>query len=269
VSTSAPSGTTELDPLDAVLFDLDGVLTPTADVHMRAWRELFLPYAPDYTDADYFAHIDGKPRYDGVRAMLASRGIALPDGDPSDGPEAETVCGLGNRKNALFTAVLDADGVEPYPGSVRFLDLLAGCVRPDGRPVEVAVVSSSKNARPVLEAAGLLDRFEVIVDGVVAADRGIPGKPNPDTYLYAAQLLGVPADRAVVVEDAHSGVAAGRAGRFGLVLGVDRGAGHAELLASGADVVVDDLGELVPVTDQRDQPHATPDEPTTENGTSR
>lgn len=233
------------DPLDAVLFDLDGVLTPTAEVHMHAWQELFLPYAPDYTDADYFAYIDGKPRYDGVRSMLASRGISLPDGDPSDSPDLETVCGLGNRKNDVFTAILRRDGVDPYPGSVDFLDALARHRRPDGEPVAVAIVSSSKNARPVLAAAGLLDRFEIIVDGVVAAADGIPGKPNPDTYVRAAELLGVPVERAVVVEDAHSGVAAGRAGHFGLVLGVDRGAGHAELLASGADVVVDDLGELV------------------------
>lgn len=243
--TSAPAFIASFDPLDAILFDLDGVITPTAEVHMHAWRELFLPYAPDYTDADYFAHIDGKPRYDGVRAMLASRGIELPDGDPSDDPSQETVCGLGNRKNDVFNVVLEADGVEPYPGSVAFLDALTAYRRDDGEPVAVAIVSSSKNARPVLEAAGLLDRFEVIVDGVVAAAEGIPGKPNPDTYLYAAQLLGVPADRAIVVEDAHSGVAAGRAGSFGLVLGVDRGAGHEELLANGADVVVDDLGELI------------------------
>lgn len=243
--TSAPAFIASFDPLDAILFDLDGVITPTAEVHMHAWRELFLPYAPDYTDADYFAHIDGKPRYDGVRAMLASRGIELPDGDPSDDPSQETVCGLGNRKNDVFNVVLEADGVEPYPGSVAFLDALTAYRRDDGEPVAVAIVSSSKNARPVLEAAGLLDRFEVIVDGVVAAAEGIPGKPNPDTYLYAAELLGVPADRAIVVEDAHSGVAAGRAGSFGLVLGVDRGAGHEELLANGADVVVDDLGELI------------------------
>ena len=233
------------DPLDAVLFDLDGVLTPTAEVHMRAWAELFLPYAPDYTDADYFASIDGKPRYEGVRSMLASRGIDLPEGDPSDPPTAETVCGLGNRKNDVFTAVLEADGVDPYPGSVALLDALAAHRRPDGQTVAVAVVSSSKNARPVLEAAGLADRFEIVIDGVVAAAEGIPGKPNPDTYVRAAELLGVPVSRAIVVEDAHSGVAAGRAGDFGLVLGVDRGAGHEELLASGADVVVDDLGELV------------------------
>ena len=232
---------------DAALFDLDGVLTPTAEVHMRAWERMFSDYldargdsAAPYVESDYFDYIDGKPRYEGVASLLASRSIDLPFGDPADAPESDTVCGLGNRKNAVFTAVLESDGVEPYPGSVAFLDALT---RRGG--VEVAVVSSSKNARPVLAAAGLLDRFDIIVDGVVAAERGIAGKPAPDTYLYAASLLGVPASRAVVVEDAHSGVEAGRAGHFGLVLGVDRGAGRDSLLARGADIVVEDLGELV------------------------
>lgn len=237
-----------LDGLDAVLFDLDGVLTPTAVVHMHAWARLFAPLlaerdAAPYTDADYFAHIDGKPRYDGVRTLLASRGIDLPWGDPTDSPDTETVCGLGNRKNAVFTQVLETEGVTPYPGSVRLVDALIA----DGR--KVAVVSSSRNAVPVLAAAGLTDRFPVVVDGLVAAERGIPGKPAPDTYLDAARQLGVPADRAVVVEDAESGVASGRAGAFGLVVGVDRGAGAAVLLEQGADLVVDDLAELVTTTD--------------------
>lgn len=236
---------TTFDPLDAVLFDLDGVLTPTAEVHMRAWNRLFTTYlatrrvAP-YTDADYFDYIDGKPRYEGVRSLLASRGITLPAGDPNDRPDADTVCGLGNLKNSLFTEVVYGEGVSPYPGSVAFLDALA-----ERGGVEIAVVSSSANARDVLTAAGLIDRFEVIVDGVVSADQHITGKPAPDTYLYAAGLLGVAADRAVVVEDALSGVAAGRAGKFGLVLGVNRGAGDTELLAGGADLVVNDLSELV------------------------
>lgn len=244
---------TTFDPLDAVLFDLDGVLTPTAEVHMRAWARLFEPYleargvAP-YTAQDYFAHIDGKPRYEGVRSLLRARGIELPYGAPDDSPDADTVCGLGNRKNSVFTAVLESDGVTPYPGSVAFLDALA-----DRGGVAVAIVSSSKNARAVLTAAGLIDRFEVIVDGVVAAEHGIAGKPAPDTYLYAAELLGVPAARAVVVEDAHSGVEAGRAGHFGHVLGVNRGAGREGLLASGADIVVDDLGELVDAVAKGDQ----------------
>ncbi len=231
---------------NAALFDLDGVLTPTAQVHMRAWERMFTdyltslegPHAP-YTEADYFAYVDGKPRYDGVRAFLASRDIELPQGAPSDPPEAETVCGLGNRKNDAFNAVLAADGVQPYPGSVALLDALPA-------HVGIAVVSSSKNAPAVLAAAGLADRFEIVIDGQVAADEGIPGKPAPDTFAVAAQRLGVPRERAVVIEDAHSGVQAGAAGGFGLVVGVDRGAGVQALLDSGADVVVGDLQELVP-----------------------
>lgn len=229
---------------DAVLFDLDGVLTPTAEVHMRAWARLFAPYllskgvAP-YVNDDYFEYIDGRPRFEGVRTMLASRGLTLPEGDPSDSPDVETVCGLGNRKNDVFTSVLESEGVEAYPGSVAVLDELAR------RGTPVAVVSSSRNAGPVLAAAGLADRFEVVVDGLVAAARGIPGKPNPDTFLDAAAQLGVSPDRAVVVEDAPSGVAAGRAGRFALVLGVDRGAGADTLLSGGADVVVTDLAALL------------------------
>ena len=174
-----------------------------------------------YTDADYFAHIDGKPRLDGVRAMLASRGISLPEGTPGDAPALDTVAGLGNRKNAAFTAELAENGVRPYPGSLRFLDaaIAAG--------LAVAVVSSSRNAEPVLRAAGIRDRFEVVVDGEVAAAAGLPGKPAPDTYLHAAGLLGLGAADCAVFEDAHSGVQAGRAGAFGLVVGVDRGAGSA------------------------------------------
>jgi beta-phosphoglucomutase family hydrolase len=233
-----------LDGTDAVLFDLDGVLTPTAVVHMHAWARLFAPLldergAAPYSDADYFAHIDGRPRYDGVASLLASRGIELPWGEPADSPDAATVCGLGNRKNAVFTQVLETEGVTPYPGSVRLVDALIA----DGRAV--AVVSSSRNAVPVLAAAGLADRFEVVVDGLVAAERGLPGKPAPDTYLDAARQLGVPRERAVVVEDAESGVASGRAGEFGLVVGVDRGAGPDALRAHGADLVVEDLAELV------------------------
>jgi beta-phosphoglucomutase family hydrolase len=235
------------DEWDAVLFDLDGVLTPTADVHMRAWQQLFVDFltkrgltGQPYVESDYFDYIDGKPRYDGVRSFLASRGVRLAEGEPTDGPEVETVCGLGNRKNEFFSAVLRDEGVEPYAGSVDFLDLLA---RYD---TQVAVVSSSKNAPAVLEAAGLSDRFEVVVDGNVAAERGLPGKPSPDTFADAAAQLGVPVERAVVVEDAVSGVQAGHAGGFGLVIGVDRGVGADKLAEAGADVVVEDLAELVP-----------------------
>jgi beta-phosphoglucomutase family hydrolase len=231
---------------DAALFDLDGVLTPTAEVHMRAWRALFTDFLTKrglvdqpYVESDYFDYIDGKPRYDGVRSFLASRGITLAEGEPSDDPETETVCGLGNRKNAFFSAVLRDEGVEPYPGSVELLDYLAQ------RGTRMAVVSSSRNTPPVLEASGLAGRFRVVVDGNVAAREQLSGKPAPDTFAYAAAQLGVPNERAVVVEDALSGVAAGRAGGFGLVVGVDRGVGADRLTDSGADLVVTDLAELV------------------------
>ncbi|SDS42464.1 HAD family hydrolase [Microlunatus soli] len=234
-----------LTPYDAVLFDLDGVLTPTAEVHMRAWERMFTAFLAErgdqqpYTDSDYFDYVDGKPRYDGVRSFLASRSIELPEGTPEDSPETETVCGLGNRKNDAFAEVLRTDGVQAYPGSVRLVDELLE----QGKAI--AVVSSSRNARPVLEAAGLIDRFTVIVDGAVAAERSLPGKPAPDTFVAAAEDLGVAVDKAVVVEDALSGVAAGKAGDFGLVVGVDRGVGADRLTGSGAGLVVSDLGELV------------------------
>jgi HAD superfamily hydrolase (TIGR01509 family) len=233
------------EAVDAVLFDLDGVITPTADVHMHAWAEMFTSFLEDrdveaYTEQDYFAHIDGKPRYEGVAALLASRDIELPWGDPDDPPDALSVCGLGNRKNALFGEVLDRDGVQAYPGSVALLDAL------DGRGTRMAIVSSSANAPDVLRAAGLLSRFETVVDGSVATEHQLSGKPRPDTYQFAADALGVPHGRAVVVEDAVSGVQAGAAGDFALVVGVDRGAGRDTLLGHGADVVVDDLADLVP-----------------------
>jgi beta-phosphoglucomutase family hydrolase len=229
---------------DAALFDLDGVLTPTAEVHMQAWRQLFTHFLTKrgvnqpYLDSDYFDYIDGKPRYDGVRALLTSRGIQLAEGDPGDSPDLETVCGLGNRKNEFFAAVLREKGVQPYAGSVQLLDHLAE------RGTKVAVVSSSRNATAVLEAADLGPRFDVVVDGNVAAEKGLRGKPSPDTFVAAAEELGVPVQRAVVFEDALSGVEAGHAGGFGLVVGVDRGVGAQRLTESGADVVVDDLGEL-------------------------
>ena len=229
---------------EAVLFDLDGVLTPTADIHQRAWKRMFDEFlvprgqAP-FTDGDYLAHVDGKPRFDGVRSMLASRGLTLPEGDPSEPPGDGSVSALGNRKNDVFQAVLREEGIAPYPGSVRFLDHVTAL------DVEVAVVSSSRNAREVLEASGLASRFDVVADGVLAAEEHIAGKPAPDLFLAAAARLGVDPARCVVVEDALSGVAAGRAGAFGLVVGVDRGAGHDALHANGADVVVDDLTELL------------------------
>lgn len=235
----------EWNDYDAALFDLDGVVTPTALVHMRAWDQLFAPFlqtkgiTPAYTDADYFAYVDGKPRYEGVRSLLASRGVTLPEGEPTDAVDLETVCGLGNRKNDVFAKILANEGVEPYPGSVALLDELTR------RGVKMAVVSSSRNAPAVLKAAGLSERFEIVVDGVVAAENALAGKPAPDTFSFAARKLGVPDERAVVFEDALSGVAAGHAGAFGMVIGVNRGAGTDELVAAGADLVVDDLAELV------------------------
>lgn len=234
--------------LDAFLFDLDGVITPTAEVHMRAWAEMFNAFLTEYdgpgdrapyTDADYYAHVDGKPRYDGVRDFLASRGIDLLEGTSDDPASAATVRGLGNRKNDAFNAVLARDGVTAYPGSVALLDHL----RERGLPL--AVVSSSVNAPAVLAAAGLSDRFRTVVSGAVAEERGLPGKPAPDTFVYAAEVLGVAPERAVVLEDALSGVRAGAAGGFAAVVGVDRGAGAAALSDAGATVVVRDLAELV------------------------
>ncbi|OUZ12482.1 haloacid dehalogenase [Aeromicrobium sp. PE09-221] len=229
---------------DAALFDLDGVITPTAVVHMRAWSAMFndfladLPDQRPYTDDDYYRYVDGKPRFEGVASFLESRGIDLPYGDPVDDPAQRTVCGLGNRKNEAFSEVLATEGVEAYPGSRRLVEQLAA------QGVKLAVVSSSRNAPTVLRAAGMIDYFPVIVDGRVAEEEQLPGKPQPDTFLDAAEKLGVPKERAVVLEDAVSGVQAGRAGSFGLVVGVDRGAGRETLLENGADIVVTDLEEL-------------------------
>src|SRR5680860_750786 len=172
----------------AVLFDLDGVLTPTADVHMAAWRRMFTDYftahdiTPEYTDDDYFAHVDGRPRYEGVQECLASRGVDLPYGSPEDPPGDQTVCALGNSKNDAFNAVLREDGVDPFPGSVALLDAL------EALGVPMAVVSSSRNAADVLKVAGLAHRFDVVVDGKVAAAEGLPGKPAPDTYQYLSLI---------------------------------------------------------------------------------
>ena len=234
----------------AVLFDLDGVLTPTADVHMRAWEQLFagvlerLPEHPEadrspYTERDYYQHVDGRPRYEGVQAFLRSRGIDLPHGTPEDSPDEVTVCGLGNRKNVLFNEILDAEGIRPYPGSVALLDDL------ERRGTPVAVVTSSRNGPHVLRTAGLTERFKVLVDGSVATEQGLAGKPEPDTFRYAAEQLGVEPARCAVVEDAVSGVTAGARGGFGVVVGVDRGVGADALHQAGADVVVNDLAELL------------------------
>ena len=233
------------DRFAAVLFDLDGVLTPTADIHQRAWTTMFDEFLvprglPPFTDDDYLRYVDGRPRFDGVRTFLASREIALPDGVPTEPPGDGSVSALGNRKNDLFQAILRRDGIQPYAGSLRYLDHL------HDRGTKVAVVSSSRNAREVLDASGLAPRFDVVTDGMVAAERHIAGKPAPDMFLDAAGRLGVAAADAVVIEDAVSGVAAGHAGQFGLVVGVDRGAGADALREHGADLVIDDLAELLP-----------------------
>lgn len=236
----------DLTVYDAVLFDLDGVLTPTAEVHMHAWqtmfRELFEDWniTPAYTERDYFDYLDGKKRYDGVASLLRSRDVEVPWGDPSDGPAADTVCGIGNRKNAFFEKVLRDEGIAPYPGSLELLDRLAAAGTP------VAVVSSSKNAEEVLGVAGIRDRFGVVMDGVIAERDHLASKPAPDVFVEAARMLGVDPAAAAAVEDALSGVQSAAAGGFGLVVGVDRGVGAQVLRDAGAHLVVADLAELVP-----------------------
>ncbi|UXN32363.1 HAD-IA family hydrolase [Glutamicibacter sp. M10] len=227
----------------AVLFDLDGVITPTALLHRKAWHELFtaffdkFPGVASYTDQDYFSLLDGRPRYDAVQATLASRGIELPWGTVDDPAGQDTVCALGNMKNDKFTEVLVRDGIEPYAGSVAFLRqvLDAG--------LDVAVVSSSRNARMVLTAAGLDEHFPLVMGGQEAAARSLAGKPAPDTFLAAAADLGWRPEECVVIEDATSGVTAARAGGFG-VIGVAREDNEEELLAAGAHFVIEDLAEL-------------------------
>ena len=237
--------------ITACLFDLDGVLTQTAKVHATAWKTMFDEYlrkrAQDRREefrefdavSDYDEYVDGKPRYEGVRSFLASRNIDLPQGSPSDPPDKDTIDGLGNRKNELVLELIHRDGVQPFDGSVRFVK----AVRDAG--LRRAVVSSSTNCRDVLVAAGILDLFEEIVDGVVAEREHLAGKPAPDTFLAAARKVGVAPANAAVFEDALAGVEAGRAGSFGLVVGVDR-VGQADALKQhGADVVVKDLAELM------------------------
>lgn len=241
--------TIQADDLDAVIFDLDGVITKTADVHEVAWGEMFDHYLREragqdgtafepFTSADYGEYVDGKPRYDGVKSFLASRGIELPWGDPSDPPEHETVCGLGNRKNAEFTRIVEERGVEPYDSSVRFIDDL------HRRGFRTALFSSSRNANAVLAAAGLGDLFDVRVEGQLTAELGLPGKPDPAVLLEATRRIGATPERTVVVEDAISGVEAGHRGGFGLVIGLDRLGQADALAASGADVVVPDLADV-------------------------
>jgi beta-phosphoglucomutase family hydrolase len=235
----------------ACLFDLDGVLTQTAKVHAAAWKEMFDGYLCERAAAsgerfvpfdpviDYDDYVDGKPRYDGVRSFLSARGIALPAGEETDPGHAETVAGLGNRKNEIVLRMIRNDGVEAYEGSVRYVRAAreAGLAR--------AVVSSSSNCREVLVAAGIDDLFEQRIDGVVAEREHLRGKPAPDTFVAGARALGVVPGQAAVFEDALAGVAAGRAGGFACVVGVDRVGQAAALREHGADLVVSDLAELL------------------------
>lgn len=234
----------------AVIFDLDGVVTDTAAVHAAAWKRLFdgfleeqatvsgLPVPPFDIDTDYRRYVDGRPRYDGVRSFLASRGITLPEGDPNDPPEAVTVQAVGDRKNRIFLEALERTGARPFPSTVELVHALVGS------GIRVAVISASRNAEAVLDAAGLANLFPVRVDGVTARELGLPGKPDPAMLLEAARRLGVTPGQAVVVEDAMAGVQAGRDGGFLQIVGVDR-TGRPDLLrGSGADVVVTDLAEI-------------------------
>jgi beta-phosphoglucomutase family hydrolase len=240
------------DQIKGLLFDLDGVLTQTAKVHAAAWKQMFddflqqrakasgAPFVPFDAVKDYDEYVDGKPREDGVRSFLQSRGIDLPEGSDDDGPDAETMKGLGNRKNVIVLKMIREDGVEPYEGSVRYVH----AARDAGVPC--AVVSSSTNCHDVLKAAGFDESlFAAIVDGVVTTREHLKGKPAPDTYLAGAKALALDPSHAAVFEDALAGVQAGRAGAFGCVVGVDRVGQRDELLADGADIVVEDLAELL------------------------
>ena len=240
------------DAVTACLFDLDGVLTDTASVHRGAWKQMFDDFLRrradetgepfrEFTDTDYERHVDGRPRRDGTRTFLLSRGIDLPEGSPDDPPGAPTINGLSNRKNELVLRLIDENGVTVFEGSVRYVR----AVRDAG--LRTAVVSSSANTAQVLDVVGIADLFEARIDGLVAVERGLPGKPAPDTFLAGAEALGVPAAAAAVFEDALAGVEAGRAGSFGYVVGVDRVGQRDALRQRGADVVVGDLSELLDV----------------------
>jgi alpha,alpha-trehalase len=241
----------DLSRYGALLFDLDGVITRTATLHAAAWKDLFddflaaragergEPFVPFEVATDYVAYVDGRRRYDGVDTFLRSRGIELPYGDPTDPPGTGTVCALGNRKNGYFTERLARRGVEVFEDTIELIHTARG------HGTKVAVVSASENCTAILDRAGLLDLFDTRVTGTEAAAWHLPGKPAPDTYLKAAELLDTPAAGAVVFEDAISGVQAGRAGGFGLVVGVDRRGEAEALLTHGADVVSGDLREFV------------------------
>ncbi len=243
-------GAIDLEDLDAFILDMDGVVTDTASIHAAAWKqtldsylreraarsgEVFVPFE---TNIDYLRYVDGKPRYDGVRSFLESRHISIPDGTPRDPPEQETVYGIGNRKNALFLEQLEIQGVEPYPESLRFIRRLRA------RGTRVALISASRNAKKVLEKAGLTGLFDAVVDGIDAKALGLKGKPAPDIFLEAARRLKVSPEMSAIIEDALAGVEAGKAGGFAVVIGVDRVGQESALRDHGADVVVKDLSEI-------------------------
>lgn len=234
----------------AVIFDLDGVVTKTALVHGVAWKEMFDEYLKsrekrfgepfkEFThENDYLPYVDGKPRYKGVQSFLESRGVTIPFGDPSDSWESETICGLGNKKNVVFKKILERDGIEQYDSTIELIKQLkeAG--------IRIGVASSSKNCKMVLENTGLIKYFETRVDGIVSAELGLKGKPEPDIFTMAADNLGINYKDAVVVEDAVSGVQAGAKGNFGMVIGLARENNEKELASNGADVVYKDMEEL-------------------------
>lgn len=235
------------DTITACLFDLDGVLTGTAILHREAWKRTFDEFLrtrdgagfQEFTDHDYATYVDGRPRADGVREFLRSRGIELPEGAPDDAVDAPTVNGVGNRKNQLVLRIIEERGVNPYPGSVRYLEAAKAA------GLRIAVVTSSANGAKVLAAANLTRFYEVLIDGNVLRERNLKGKPAPDSFLAGAEALGVAPANAAVFEDALSGVEAGRAGGFGRVVGVNRADQAAELASHGADIVVNDLAELL------------------------
>ena len=239
------------DGVSACLFDMDGVVTQTAVVHAAAWKQMFDDFLRGYAQRtgtefvpfdshhEYDAYVDGKPRLEGTRSFLSSRGIELPEGTPDDPPGTPTVYGLSNRKNQLVLAKIAAGGVQVYQGTITYIHAIKD------KGVSTAIVSASANTKLVLDSAGIAGLFDVRIDGVIASERGLRGKPAPDTYLAAAQELNVTPDHAAVFEDAQAGVAAGRAGGFGLVVGVDRVGQAAELREHGADIVVKDVAELL------------------------
>jgi len=247
------------DEVTACLFDMDGVVTKTAVVHAAAWKEMFDEFLREHAEstgtefvpfdahAEYDAYVDGKPRLDGTRSFLESRAIHLPAGTPDDPPGTPTLYGLSNRKNELVLAKIAAGGVQVYEGSIAYIRSVKS------RGIATAIVSASANTQKVLDSAGIAGLFDVRVDGVIAKQRGLRGKPAPDTFLAAAQELKAPRDRAAVFEDAQAGVAAGRAGGFALVVGVDRVGQAEELKKHGADIVVKDLADLLEEDGQPDE----------------